>query len=482
MKAVLVDTALEQRLTSASTFETGLLLGQSFDPSRTLLLHAIPTPPPPDLTALTSLSSDASQWLIAHSVQLDRMTLGGLSLLGLYVRTSPDELRTLDASGTLRDVLYALPRGSAAAGERFVVKSAGGKIACDCYAGSWKEGGKGKAVGVKVQALVGSLVEFRCSLELDWVCRVEQLSGSSGQLTAAVLQAGAKLSDTLKAAVVTVDGQRPDYAAPLDGKGADGKPISGAPKRERSEAVDHSAAGRAARRVDMYIPLHLLTPSQPAAPPSAASAPSSSSSFIHLRGSLMSRAFVHPRSTSGDAIAAIQQDLCASLLHRLTLLIDEEDEEEEWGEEGEGVKHLGRRVILDLGDGLRLADYLQDGEDERDALCRVQELTGRTRLTRESVLDVEAPAVVVEAAFTERKAREKTRSEKKDDRREEKARPVTAAREAKAKPGNTDLAVTPLVIAAVGSDSGGSSSSTLLVGVFAALLLAVSVAFWLQLR
>ena len=494
MRAVWVDGGVEQRLLSSPTFETGLLLGQAFDPTRSYLLHSIPTPPSPHLPPSTSFTSHTSQWLLAHALQLDRMTLPGLSLLGLYVRSSPDDLRALDASNALRDLVYSLP----GMGERFVVKCGGGKLACEVWGGTRKEPGRGRSVQVKVErSLVASLVQFRCCLNIDWLCRVDRLgSGGPGELAAAVLQASELLGDVLKASMTTLDEERRDSSTALEKTGAvtpEMKAGKGKGKKAVTEAASDGEGGL--HRMDVFIPVRLLTP--PLEPPPGSS--SSSFSFLHLRGSLLSRAFLHPKQSVGNAVAAVHRDLCASLHHRLQLLLEEEEEGRGggWGEEGEGVRSLARRMIVDLGDGLMLGDYLVDGEAEADGLRRMEELApGRTQ-PLQRVEEVESSATAMQLRFAECKAdsaaREPRREEAQDSREvkeeadeqrplattsaeweeyasQEKEEKKEMMRRKKKRKATASTSSTPQL------------SNAAFICLFAALLLAVTCAFWLQRR
>ena len=495
MKSVWIDSGIDQRLTTSSTFDTGLLLGQAFDPTRSYLLHSIPTPPVPDLPPSSSFTSHTSQWLLAHALQVDRMTLPGLSLLGLYVRSSADDLRGLDSSNALRDLVFALP----GAGERFVVKCSGGKLTCDAYGGSKKEPGRGRPTLVKVQPMAASLVQFRCCMSIDWVCRVDRLgSGGPGERAAAVLQAAAQLGDALKGCITTVDGERRDGTTALE-KAFTAAPEAKVSKGKSKKAVAEAASdsdGDGVHRIDVYTPLRLLTPSLEPPPGSS----SSSFAFLHLRGSLLSRAFIHPKSSVGHAVAAVHRDLCASLYHRLQLLLDDEEEEGRggaWGEEGEGVRALGRRIIVNLGDGLALGDYLVDGESEADGLRRMEELAAPSRpLTPQSVQEVEGAAVVMQVPHVEGNVKGVRKEEKQGKQEEEREE----GKEDNVERGSVAAAVISGEVPATEEGeqrraarrkrkkraSQASSvpqlSSAAFTGLCVALLLAVTLAFWLRWR
>jgi len=119
MKSVLVDHGIEQHLESRVqqrvVFETGLILGQvgravldSWHSShrvvpqvcdgQVLCASIIPTPPMPQVAAgiAESWSKPRADWIKAHATQVDRMTCGGMDVLGLYLLAPAKQIKDLE--------------------------------------------------------------------------------------------------------------------------------------------------------------------------------------------------------------------------------------------------------------------------------------------------------------------------------------------------------------------------------------------------
>ena len=511
MKSVWCDVGIEQLLTRSPRFQTGLLLGQCFDPARPLLLHCIPTPPEPFSDGLPCWCYETPQLILAHALQLSRLTVGGVHIVGLYCIDSADSLRALTAaSSSSHQALCSLPLPPSlpSASPRFFLTSTGSKLSCDYLLPSSPQQQQQQAATqpslslrhaqLKVQELLPSLYCFRCRFHLDFLCAVDGGQGGGsrdgqtrdGLLSASVMQLVERTKALVQAAVATVDGERLQPDATLDslygGSSSEtkvkrkGKPKSRTSRREEKqerkaeEQQEDDAASSVIHEVELYTPLHLLSPA-----PSASSS-SSSSSLLRLRGCFLCIAYVHSSATVHDAVSALQSDLLSSLSSRLSLLLDETEEEEEWGDPAPTTREMGRRLLLSRP--LPLCDYLIEDERAETALERIARLTGAEGLQLQDVMETEAAAIIGEEearcdtewkarkAVAERERKQAAAAELKAESRA--GRPEAVVAEAVVKPAMQASALLPL----------GLDANRVLLSCFIATLLAVTVGFAVQLR
>jgi hypothetical protein len=512
MKSVWCDVGIEQRLTRSSRFETGLLLGQCFDPSRPLLLHSVPTPPEPYSDNRPCWSYETPQWILAHAQQLSRLTVGGLHIVGLYCIDSVDSLRALTAASSsshqsLCSLLSSLPLplpSPAYVAPRFFLTSTGSKLSCDYLHPSSSPQQAPSHTGLclrhaqlKVQELLPSLHCFRCRFHLDFLCAVEGAQGSSkeaqareGLLSSSVMQLVERTRCLLQAAVAVVDGERLEADATLDSlygsssgetkvrkkgraKGSTSRREEKLQQRKEEQQEDDDAAPAVIHEVELYTPLRLLSP----APSASSSSPSSS--LLRLRGCFLCIAYVHSSATLCDAVSALQCDLLSSLSSRLSLLLDETEEEEEWGDPAPTTREMGRRLLLTRP--LPLCDYLIEDETLETALERIARLTGTEGLQLQDVMETEAAAVIGEE---EARCDAEWKARKAVAERERK-QAATAELKVESRAGQSEAAMAEAALSPAMRASAlplGLDANRLLLSAFIFTLVAVTVGFGIQLR
>ncbi len=129
---VAIGTHFDQCVDKGVKFQTGLVLGQVVA-DRAYLFGVVQTPKLDGKEQATSLTPRLSAWMNEHARQLQRLICGGISIVGAYIVSSPNEMQALQSSGSLTDLMSGLP-GGPPSGDRLLLKCPmNKKIVCEHF-------------------------------------------------------------------------------------------------------------------------------------------------------------------------------------------------------------------------------------------------------------------------------------------------------------------------------------------------------------
>ena len=301
--------AFHENLQRSSAFETGLLVAHAGSKTDTLL-RLVATPPDEGGQAAVL---DAS-WALEHGKQVARMLPGGVVVLGCYAFAPTAKLAGLEVQ--LQPVLASLAkRLPASVSDRqaalLLLPTDAKKAACRTLP---LGAPKLQAAELKMMRAPAQPVCLACDWDIDLKVRL-----GGGDRAAQLQQLRAQLEPSfalLRGALATVNGASPKPSMPV--------------------SQLESALGTPAR--PHSVKLFALSPAADA--PAAAAA--ASSAAVRLTGSMHGRVFTQPKEEVGPALAALRDDLCASLAARLDLLL------EELAEDGEDGDEAGPPLRLDV--------------------------------------------------------------------------------------------------------------------------------------
>ena len=450
------------------------VLAQSWD-HRVNVLAAVATPPLTKSASGGGGGWNRTEWFLEHARQVRRMLVGGVELLGMYVvDANAERLRSFENDAALRDMIYGLPLSPCSTDRILLRAGAGGKVSGESYSGGKKDGLKPKPItSIKTANIAASLVVLETTLQLDVTVPVQP--ASAGTPLKMQLRRGLEpFQASVLAAQAIINGASVDSALVLDkafetdggssgaskgrGKGGKGgKKAASASSKDASDSDDSTA-----QSVELFLRPSVVPPADAAAV-----------GLVRLQGAVHSRVYAHNKSSVGQALASLKQDVLNSMQSRLQLLC--EDSEDALGafdlpSDGQAsfTWQLPRRLFVPVAGAACVCDYLLPHESAEDGVQRIAELLG-----------VAASADAAAAPFTRERCAEV----------DENARENVAA-SAPATATSTTAASSSKSAAASSSDSAAakptavatSNNSALMLQVaFGVLALALSAAFLTQL-
>lgn len=381
---------------------------QSWD-HRVNVLAAVATPPLPKSASGGGGGWNRTEWFLEHARQVRRMLVGGVELLGMYVAdANAERLRSFENDGALRDMIYGLPLSPCSVDRILLRAGAGGKVSGESYSGVKKDGLKPKPItSIKTANIAASLVVLETTLQLDVTVPVQP--ASAGTPLKMQLRRGLEpFQASVLAAQAIINGASVDSAIVLDkafetdggsggaskgrGKGGKGgkKPTSASSSKDASDssAADDSAA----QSVELFLRPSIVLPADAAAV-----------GLVRLQGAVHSRVYAHNKSTVGQALASLKQDVINSMQSRLQLLCeDSEDALGAFDLPSEGQTsfqwQLPRRLFVPVAGAACVCDYLLPHESSDDGVQRIAELlgvatdAGAAPFTRERCAEVDESA------------------------------------------------------------------------------------------
>lgn len=315
------------------------------------------------------------------------MLVGGVELLGMYVAdANAERLRSLENDAALRDMIYGLPLSPCSTDRILLRAGAGGKVSGESYSGGKKDGLKPKPItSIKTANIAASLVVLETTLQLDVTVPVQP--ASAGTPLKMQLRRGLEpFQASVLAAQAIINGASVDSALVLDkafetdggsggaskgrGKGGKGgkKPTSASSSKDASDAS--AADDSAAQSVELFLRPSVVPPADAAAV-----------GLVRLQGAVHSRVYAHNKSSVGQALASLKQDVLNSMQSRLQLLC--EDSEDALGafdlpSDGQAsfTWQLPRRLFVPVAGAACVCDYLLPHESAEDGVQRIAELLG----------------------------------------------------------------------------------------------------------
>jgi len=405
MRSVCVHPKVERVLQRASSsaqsgpdsVRTGLLLGQCWD-QRCYLLSCVWTPPLPGEGGW-----NATEWFAAHVKQVQRMSVGGVEIVGACLSecekgsTAASAVKQMESDGRIRNMIAALPTSSttstsSAQSDRFLLKYIGNKMSVDAYSGSNNDILSG---AVKPKPVASGSVKV-----LDWTSgdqvhclttmmnidlSVAVVEGESGttSLEAQLTRSLHAFHASLNHAPVLIDGRATDASATLDRLGDDGSSNAQSTKGKggkgggkggkkanvgRAANEDASSSSTPIHQIDFFVRPMPVPP-----------VPENCSGGIRIRGACNFRTYAHNKCSVAQAMQSLRSDILNSLSSRLQLLV--EDSEDQFGsfalpsaDQLTYTWQLPRRLFQPIQDELCVCDYLLAHESPEDGVGRIREL------------------------------------------------------------------------------------------------------------
>ncbi|ELR20698.1 uncharacterized protein ACA1_054440 [Acanthamoeba castellanii str. Neff] len=358
------------------------------DPEDCFVIGLIPTPlPEVEPTAgkkkkLSPVDVLDAEWMSEHAHQVNRMLPGGLAIVGAYLFAGAD------ASAALLPKMHLLLHSiREAAGYR---GKQGGpsellllQIASDTKKYTAKsiditnKKGDTKPVDLVFQSIASSFQCFTCSVDVSLAITLSPGQSPREQIEAAL----EREAEALRKGVVLVNRTVVDEDAPICGnKKSGGKGDA----KGKKKAKPGNLPAYAVHAVDIF------TEGLPSSLTGASPSKDALGTFT-FSGSILGRAYCHPKNSYGAAIAALKADIGKSLAARFDFLCEELERRESdlkerkkkassdelfnpFGESKQGPKFeqrwgLPQRVFFPFVKPLLVADYLMPFETVREDCC-----------------------------------------------------------------------------------------------------------------
>lgn len=338
-----IQDHFENLLQNSTDFEFGLVIGYEFE-SRYTFISVVPTPEEPrenkeDLNSFDSLSDE---WIIQHYQQIQRMLVGGISIVGFYsVSSSKDikqripriyqliaESRGIDKTKRNENkFIKQLSSKNVRKSENFLLHYCPEtkKHMCQLFHENLQEEAKRVEVKYNKNAVANTVSQIDSSLKLSFdvpLLHAIQKPPTQRALKKQLESVIQFISEQIVSSIPVINGKVVESKSNSSSLGVD--PFSSKSNSLTQDTLISTQGNKIEVELFSKVPLTFST--------------ASSFSNKHIKelnngmkcsgnilfsGQITSRAFVNKKHSLQNAILAVKEDLLESLVHRFELLTEE---------------------------------------------------------------------------------------------------------------------------------------------------------------
>lgn len=377
-KSTLADVSIQnylaKRVDAKIKYETGLLIGQ-WDEDRAYVISSAPTPGSNDESKWTK---DGADLILQHAQLLSRMTCGGLHVIGMYIISRSAEIDRLVSKGCLEDVLRDLPMledSNSAINRVLVTCPQSSKVDAALYSYKGRKlVSKPKPGNLKFQRLKERMHCFNTTYQIDLRIPVSSGQKLSDQLIKGVQPTIKSIEESLANFSGGAGPSNSDWVKQSIEKVYEQQKSGG--KKNKKDAAADSAFHEVEllsfeNTVDFKSSIDSSTDDEVAG-------------VVRVCGVMYGCASIYSKSSCATAVRAVKDDLINSLLSRIRLLAEEEEDEDEGTEfsvpsSSSHVWTLPKRMLLSKEPDIPIfCDYLFRHETMTDCQDRVAEILDLT--------------------------------------------------------------------------------------------------------